>query len=134
MRDVSGNLDTLILPIHGYGLWSTLYGFLALEEDANTVIGLGFYEHAETPGLGGEVDNPNWKAIWNGKKVYSEAGEVSLGLIKGSVDASNPKAMHQIDGLSGATLTSRGVTNLVKFWMGEKGFRPFLSTVREQGV
>ncbi|MEL0223097.1 MAG: NADH:ubiquinone reductase (Na(+)-transporting) subunit C, partial [Gammaproteobacteria bacterium] len=50
-------IEKIILPIHGYGLWSTLYGFMALEGDGNTVAGLGFYEHAETPGLGGEVDN-----------------------------------------------------------------------------
>jgi len=134
VRNDSGELDTIILPVHGYGLWSTLYGFLALEEDANTVVGLGFYEHAETPGLGGEVDNPKWKAIWPGKKVYDGAGEVKLSLIKGAVDTNNPNSIHQIDGLSGASLTSRGVSNLVEFWMGEKGFGPFLAAIREEGV
>lgn len=134
VRDSAGQLDTLILPVHGYGLWSTLYGFLALEQDTNTVVGLGFYEHAETPGLGGEVDNPRWKALWPGKKVFNEAGEVKLGLIKGAVDSSQAGAIHQIDGLSGASLTSRGVSNLVEFWMGEQGFGPFLASVRGEGV
>lgn len=134
VRNSSGQLDTIILPVHGYGLWSTLYGFLALEEDANTVVGLGFYEHAETPGLGGEVDNPKWKEVWPGKKVYNATWDVKLGLIKGTVDKNNPGAMHQIDGLSGASLTSRGVSNIVKFWMGEKGFGPFLAALREEGV
>lgn len=124
--DVS-DVEKVILPIHGYGLWSTLYGFVALENDLNTVAGLGFYDHAETPGLGGEVDNPRWKGQWPGKKVYGNAGEVKLALLKGSVDTSKPEAIYQIDGLSGATLTGRGVSNLVAFWLGERGFKPFLS-------
>lgn len=134
VRDSAGQLKTLILPVHGYGLWSTLYGFLALEQDANTVVGLGFYEHAETPGLGGEVDNPRWKALWPGKKVFNEAGEVQLRLIKGVADSSHPESVYKVDGLSGATLTSRGVSNLVQFWMGEQGFGPFLASIREEGV
>lgn len=123
------NLETIILPIHGYGLWSTLYGFLALENDANTVVGLGFYEHGETPGLGGEVDNPRWKALWPGKQVYVDEA-VAIGLIKGTVDSSRDGAENQVDGLSGATLTSRGVTNLLRFWLGDDGFGPFLQNLR----
>lgn len=123
-------IDKVILPIKGYGLWSTLYGFVALESDLNTVAGLGFYEHAETPGLGGEVDNPLWKAKWVGKKAYDENNHAVLSVIKGTVDSSRPEAVHQVDGLSGATLTSRGVDNLVKFWMGENGFAPFLANLR----
>jgi Na+-transporting NADH:ubiquinone oxidoreductase subunit C len=123
-----GQFDKIILPIHGAGLWSTLYGFIALESDGNTVAGLGFYEHGETPGLGGEVDNPRWKALWPGKEVYRE-GEAALGLIKGSVDSGSSDAPWQIDGLSGATLTSRGVSNLVQFWLGENGFALFLKNL-----
>ncbi|MBQ0711564.1 MAG: Na(+)-translocating NADH-quinone reductase subunit C [Porticoccus sp.] len=123
-------LDKVILPIKGYGLWSTLYGFVALESDLNTVAGLGFYDHAETPGLGGEVDNPIWKAKWIGKKSYDAENKQALTVIKGSVDSSRPEAVHQIDGLSGATLTSKGVDNLIKFWMGKDGFAPFLANLR----
>lgn len=126
-------LDKVILPIRGYGLWGTLYGFIALEKDANTVAGLGFYEHGETPGLGGEVDNPNWKALWPGKQVYND-GNVDIALIKGSVDPAAANAVHQVDGLSGATLTSRGVSNLVQFWMGELGYKPFLNKLRNGEV
>lgn len=122
--------EILILPIQGYGLWSTLYGFLALAPDLNTVIGLGFYEHAETPGLGGEVDNPAWKAQWQGKKVYSETGDVALSVIKGKVGADTPGKEHKIDGLSGATLTSRGVDNLIKYWMGDNGYKQFLQNLK----
>ena len=124
-----GELDKVILPVRGAGLWSTLYGFLALENDLNTVAGLGFYEHGETPGLGGEVDNPKWKALWPGKEVYDD-GEVAIELIKGSVDASTRNAENKVDGLSGATLTSRGVSNLIQFWMGENGYKPFLKNLR----
>ncbi len=125
-RDGNGQIEKLILPVRGYGLWSTLWGFLALEGDGNTVIGLSFFEHAETPGLGGEVDNPRWKAIWPGKEVYNDDGEVALQLVKGTVDSSTPQNEHKVDALAGATLTSNGVTNLVKFWMGDDGFKPFL--------
>lgn len=125
-------IDKIILPIHGKGLWSTLYGFMALEGDFNTVAGLGFYEHAETPGLGGEVDNPSWKGQWPGKVVYAKDAytEAALGLIKGKVDPNNQNAMHQIDGLAGATLTANGVTNLVKYWLGKDGYAPFLVKLR----
>jgi Na+-transporting NADH:ubiquinone oxidoreductase subunit C len=122
-------LDKIILPVKGYALWSTLYGFLALDSDANTVAGLGFYEHKETPGLGGEIDNPSWKALWPGKQVYRD-GDVALQIIKGSVDTSRAGSEYQIDGLSGATLTSRGVDNLVSFWMGNSGYGPFLRNLR----
>lgn len=125
----AGNYDKVILPIRGYGLWSTLYGFIALEEDLNTVAGLGFYEHGETPGLGGEVDNPKWKALWPGKEIY-EDGEVAIELVKGSVDSNTPNAENKVDALSGATLTSRGVGNLLRFWMGEMGYKSFLENLR----
>lgn len=125
----AGAYEKIILPVHGYGLWSTLYGFLALEADANTVAGLGFYEHKETPGLGGEVDNPRWKALWPGKQVYRD-GAVALRLLKGAVDPASAQAAWQVDGLSGATLTSRGVTNLIAYWLGDEGFAPFLTNLR----
>jgi Na+-transporting NADH:ubiquinone oxidoreductase subunit C len=130
VEDSAGEVDKIILPVHGKGLWSTLYGFMALEKDANTVVGLGFYEHGETPGLGGEVDNPRWKALWPGKQVY-RADRVALHLIKGSVDPSSDNAAWEVDGLSGATLTARGVTNLVQFWLGENGYQPFLENLKQ---
>jgi|TARA_R110000822_G_scaffold6583_10_gene27840 Na+-transporting NADH:ubiquinone oxidoreductase subunit C len=122
-------LQKIILPIRGYGLWSTLYGFLALESDFTTVAGLGFYEHGETPGLGGEVDNPRWKALWPGKEIYQD-GNVAIDLVKGNVDESTPNASHKVDALSGATLTSRGIANLLQFWMGELGYQKFLENLR----
>ncbi len=128
-------IQKVILPIKGYGLWSTLYGFISLENDLNTVSGLAFYEHAETPGLGGEIDNPSWKALWSGKKVYGDNNQaVELTVIKGKVNSNTPKPEYKVDGLSGATLTSKGVDNLVKFWMGSMGYAKFLSNLKQGGA
>ncbi|MDX1812351.1 MAG: Na(+)-translocating NADH-quinone reductase subunit C [Gammaproteobacteria bacterium] len=124
-------IKRLILPVYGYGLWSTLYGFLALEADAQTVAGLSFYEQAETPGLGGEVDNPKWKKLWKGKQVYDNEGQVKLEAIRGHVNPDSQQAAYQVDGLSGATLTTRGVSNLLHFWLSDKGFKPFLQHYKE---
>jgi len=126
-------IESIILPMHGYGLWSTMYGFLALEADGQTVKSINFYDQGETPGLGGEVVNPNWRALWKGKKVYAESGEVELGLIKGVVDSSKPGSEYDVDGLAGATLTSLGVSNLVKYWMSNQGFSAYLDKVRIKG-
>jgi Na+-transporting NADH:ubiquinone oxidoreductase subunit C len=134
VNGTDGKAEKLILPISGYGLWSTLYGYLVVNRDGNTVAGITFTEHAETPGLGGEVDNPKWKAIWAGKKLYDAEQKPVIHLIKGNVDPAKPDAPHQIDGLSGATLTSNGVTHLVQFWTGDLGFRKFLGKVREGGI
>jgi Na+-transporting NADH:ubiquinone oxidoreductase subunit C len=129
-----GAVDRIILPVHGYGLWSTLYGFVALQSDAETIAGLGFYAHGETPGLGGEVDNPSWKALWIGKKLHDASGAVAISVVKGKVVPGNDKEINQVDGLSGATLTSNGVSNLMRFWLGEQGFAGYLKTLKGQGV
>ena len=129
-----GRLDKVILPISGYGLWSTLHGFLALEADGDTVYRLQFYEHGETPGLGGEVDNPKWQSLWQGKQLYGEGTSPRLKVIKGRVARSDPDANYKVDGLSGATLTSRGITNMLRFWAGESGYLPFLNRVRSKEI
>jgi Na+-transporting NADH:ubiquinone oxidoreductase subunit C len=128
------HLQQLILPVHGKGLWSTMYGFISLDNDLNTVKGFAFYEHGETPGLGGEIDNPNWKRQWQGKKIYGENGDVRIKVLKGRVDRNAPDAAYQADGLAGATLTARGVDHLLKYWMGEDGYQPFLERLQQQGV
>lgn len=133
-KNEQGQVATIILPVHGYGLWSTLYGFLALEADANTVVGLGFYSHAETPGLGGEVDNPNWKKQWPGKRVFDENSEPAVTMYKGVVTKDTANGQHKFDSLSGATITSRGVENLIQFWIGDLGFGPYLKRIQAEGV
>ena len=125
LKKDDGSLDKVILPIHGYGLWSTLYGFIALEDNLNDIFGLQFYQHAETPGLGAEVDNPKWKAQWKGKKLNNENGELMIQVAK-----TQKYKDHHIDALAGATLTSNGVDNLVKFWMGKDGFQKFLNNLK----
>ncbi|WP_336366890.1 Na(+)-translocating NADH-quinone reductase subunit C [Marinobacter sp. C2H3] len=135
LRDDSGELKKVVLPISGYGLWSTLYGFVSLRGDANTIEGLGFYQQGETPGLGGEVDNPRWKAQWQGKVVYGEdMTEPEIRLVKGGVSADAKGKEHKVDALSGATLTSRGVENLVNYWLGDRGFATYLKHLRQGEV
>ncbi len=124
----NNKIKNYILPVYGQGLWSTLYGFIALEKDANTIKGLTFYEHAETPGLGGEIDNPLWKKKWIGKKLYNEKGELAIKVIKGTVLNKDKNAEYKVDGISGATLTSRGVNNLIRFWASDFGFGKFLKS------
>ncbi|MEM6652614.1 MAG: Na(+)-translocating NADH-quinone reductase subunit C [Pseudomonadota bacterium] len=124
LRDAAGDIDKVVLPIHGYGLWSTLYGFIAIEENGNDIYGLQFYEHGETPGLGAEVDNPRWKALWSGKKLRDADGTLQITVAKTVPEAGSE---YHIDGLSGATLTSDGVDSLVRFWVGEAGYGPFLA-------
>ena len=132
LQEEDGTFAALILPIRGYGLWSTLHGFLALKPDLNTVIGLGFYQHAETPGLGGEVDNPKWRASWTGKTLFDADGKPNIEIVKGGVDKNSPAAEHQIDALAGATLTSKGVDRLLQFWLGEQGFGAYLEKLRAE--
>ena len=121
--------ECVVLPIHGKGLWSTMYGYLALEKDLSTVVGITFYAHGETPGLGGEIDNPKWKAQWTGRSVY-ENGEVELGVVKAS--APRDKAF-QVDGLSGATITTKGVDATIKLWLGPAGYGPYLQKLKARG-
>lgn len=121
----------IVLPIFGKGLWGTLYGFIALDRDLTTVRGITYYAHKETPGLGGEVDNPRWKSLWPGRKAYDEDGDVALTVLKGQAGTVEEDP-HHVDGLSGATITSRGVTNMLHFWLGEPGFKTFLQSYEQK--
>ncbi len=125
-----GEVTRIILPISGYGLWSTLYGFLALEPDGNTVADIVFYRHAETAGIGDFITKEAWRARWPGKLVYDDAGELRLEVFKGRVAVDDPMASHRVDGVSGATLTGNGVTNIMRYWLGEHGYGPFLRNIR----
>ncbi len=125
-------LQQIILPVHGAGLWSTMYGYLALEPDASTVRGLRFFQHAETPGLGDGIDKPAWREQWVGKSLFDENGAPRIEVIKGNVDDASPTARYEIDGLAGATLTGRGVQYLVQYWVGDHGYGPYLDRVRRE--
>lgn len=125
-------VEQIILPIEGKGLWSTLYGFLALAPDTTSITGITFYQHGETPGLGGEVDNAGWKALWPGRQAFDQNWQPAIRVIKGMAGqpAEDP---YSVDGLSGATLTCRGVNQLLHYWLGEEGFGPYLERFRSPG-
>jgi Na+-transporting NADH:ubiquinone oxidoreductase subunit C len=131
VKGESGSIDTVVLPIVGSGLWDLMYGYVGLEADLNTVKSVIYSDHKETPGLGAEVLNPKWKALWPGKKIYNDAGEVKAKLVKGGAKAND---IHGVDALSGATLTSNGVTHTLQFWFGKEGYKSFITKYRAEGV
>lgn len=131
VKNETGAIETVVLPIVGSGLWDLMYGYVGLEADLNTVKSVIYSDHKETPGLGAEVLNPNWKALWPGKKIYNDAGEVKAKLVKGGAKAND---IHGVDALSGATLTSDGVTRTLQFWFGKEGYKPFIAKYRAEGV
>lgn len=133
LREADGELDLVVLPIHGLGLWGILYGFVALDADVETIRGLTYYEHKETPGLGGEVDNPRWKSLWNGRKAFGPDGAPAIEVIRGLAGPPEDDPF-RVDGLAGATMTSRGVTNMLRFWLDEQGFGPYLAALRGGGA
>lgn len=124
-------IEQVILPVYGAGLWSTMYGYLALEGDGNTVRGLQFYEHAETPGLGDQIDRADWRAQWPGKQLFDADGNLRIEVVRGQVPPGGD-VLHQVDGLSGATLTGRGVSDLLQYWTGPHGFGPYLERLRRE--
>jgi len=124
-------ISKVIVPVHGNGLWSMMYAFVAVETDGNTVSGITYYEQGETPGLGGEVENPSWRAQFVGKKLFDDNHQPAIKVVKGGAPAGSE---HGVDGLSGATLTSNGVQHTFDFWLGDMGFGPFLAKVRDGGL
>ena len=126
-----GGIEQIILPVYGAGLWSKLRGYLSVEADGNTVRGLRFYEHAETPGLGDQIDKDSWLAQFPGKLLYDDAGNPSFEVVRGKAQP-GPDADNQVDGMSGATLTGNGVTNLIQYWTGPHGFGPYLKRMTDE--
>lgn len=131
VKNDEGQLDTIVLPIVGSGLWDLMYGFVGLAPDLNTVRSVVYSDLKETPGLGAEVLNPKWKALWPGKKMYNEQGEPAIKLVKGGAKAGD---VHGVDALSGATLTSNGVTHTLQFWLGDEGYGPFVTRFKDGGL
>ena len=129
----NGRRRQIILPVYGRGYGSTLHGYLGLSGDTETVVGLAFYRHRETPGLGALIDAPPWRAQWRGKRVWGDDGKPKLGVARGAIDPASPEARFQVDAITGATWTGQGVTNLLQFWLGDDGFGPFLRRLRGQG-
>jgi len=131
VKNDQDQLDTIVLPIVGSGLWDLMYGFVGLAPDLNTVRSVVYSDLKETPGLGAEVLNPKWKALWPGKKMYNEQGEAAIALVKGGAKKGD---VHGVDALSGATLTSNGVTKTLQFWLGAEGYGPFVTKFKDGGL
>lgn len=131
VKDDAGKVDTVILEMRGSGLWSMMYAFVGLKADLNTVKSVIYYDQGETPGLGGEIENPKWKAQWTGKQLFDSKGNIAIKVVKGGAKAGD---IHGVDALSGATLTGQGVENTFTFWLGEEGFGPFIANYRNGGL
>jgi len=125
LREVNGKIDLIVLPVHGQGYQSTLYGYLALRGDFNTVAALSFYEHGETPGLGSRITEAAWQANWRDRKVVNESGTLTISVARGKADGP-----YAVDGITGATRTGQGITNLLRYWLGSHGFGPLLERLR----
>jgi Na+-transporting NADH:ubiquinone oxidoreductase subunit C len=133
LKVVEGELQGIALPVAGKGLWSTLFGYIALGPDLDTVLGIQFYKHGETPGLGGEVEKEWFTNNFVGKKIRNVDGEIiGIKVLKGKVDYSKEDAIHQVDGISGATVTSNGVTVFLKDDL--KRYEPYLNKIKENGI
>lgn len=122
------HIERVILPVQGYGLWSTMYGFTALTLDSGAEItGLTFYSHGETPGLGALITDPRWQAQWEGVIPYNDNGQPQIQVVKSGARSERG----QVDAISGATLTSRGVEYLMNFWLGEQGYESFIQHIKD---
>ncbi len=132
LRRERGEIDSFVLPIEGKGLWGDMRGFLSIAADARTIRGITFYEHSETPGYGAEVESAEWKALWKGRLAYDDSGVARIAVKKGRAGSAQEDPYH-VDGISGSTLTGDAVTHLVRFWLGDDGFGPFLRARRAEG-
>lgn len=133
IRGEAGEIERAVLPVRGMGLWGTMFGYLAIEGDIQTASGIAFYQHQETPGLGGEIENPRWRAQWEGLKLFDDSSP-AVELVKSRAPEGSDARQHQVDMLAGATLTSRGVENLVNFWLSDMGYGPYLEKLRRGEV
>lgn len=129
IKDDNGKLKNVVLPINGNGLWGQIYGFLTLKDDINTIEGISFYKHKETPGLGALIETPKWRATWVGKQAF-DGDKIVTGVVKSGTPKPTP---NYVDGITGATLTSAGVNNMIQFWLSERAYKPFLDNLKNGG-
>lgn len=131
VKIVEGKPQGYSIPISGKGLWSTIYGYMAIEPDGQTVKGVTFYKHGETPGLGGEVEKDWFTYNFVGKRIISETGElVGVQVNKGNVAPDDSEGYHKVDGISGATMTGKGVSKFIL--QNLKEYEMFFSKIRQQ--
>jgi Na+-transporting NADH:ubiquinone oxidoreductase subunit C len=126
-----GKVDRVVLPIRGAGMWSMIYGYIALESDFSTIAGVKFYEQNETPGLGDQIATGHWQAKWIGKRLYGDHEDLLFRVAEGPVKEDASGAEYQVDALTGATITANAVTALVHYWFGPNGYGPLLQRLRE---
>lgn len=126
-----GELDRVILPVSGAGMWSMLYGYIAIEPDFTTIAGMTFYEQNETPGLGDQITHGHWLEQWRGKQVYDDVGDARFNVSEGVVNPGSAHALFQVDGLTGATVTGNAVTGMVRYWFGPHGYKAFLDNMKQ---
>lgn len=127
------HISQVVLPVRGKGLWSTMYAYVSLDADLSTIRGISFYEHGETPGLGGEIENPRWQDGWKNKRLFSDDGRMEFQVVKNPSREPPERQPYLVDSISGATLTSQGVDDLMQFWFGDHGFKPFIDRIKNQG-
>lgn len=128
INNSNGEVDSYVIDVRGAGLWGMMYAFLAVESDGQTIRGLNFYNHSETPGLGGEIQNPRWAGRFEGKQAIDDSGNVAIRVVKGA------RGDNEVDALSGATITSNGVDNTFQFWLSGSAYGSFLNKLREEGT
>jgi Na+-transporting NADH:ubiquinone oxidoreductase subunit C len=128
--DESGELDQILIPIHGQGYGGQIYGFLSLGPDLNTVRQIVFYEHQETPTLGGRINRSSWRDKWPGRRIFDQSGGVALRLIPKAPSAEEDPYL--VDAVSRATVTTEGVQNMINFWLGPDALQPFLAEYRNE--
>lgn len=124
-------LERIIVPVVGMGMWSTLRGYVALGSDLNTIVDVSIYEQAETPGIGDQITRPDWLAKWPGRKIYDDDGVPQFAVASGKVDPKSASALHGVDAITGATVTTDAVTALLRFWFGPWGYQALLKNLRE---
>lgn len=124
-----GELLLVVLPVSGAGYQSTIRAMLALEPDLKTIAALTIIEQGDTPGLGARIEDPSWQALWAGKEAVDENGDIIITVVRGQATAP-----FEVDGITGATISSNGVSNMVRFWLGTNGFGPFLERLRQDGL
>lgn len=123
VRD-GGRLDRIVLPVHGPGMWSTIYGYVALDADLSTVSDIVFFQHGETPGVGDRIEDQEWRNEWRGKKIYGSDGSVRIDVVKRGASE------FEVDLISGASVTCDAVGSFVRNWFSAEGYRPLLERLR----
>ena len=132
VRGPGDEIEFIILPVWGRGYQSTLRAWLVLDGDTRNIRALKFYQHGETPGIGARIQEPEWEALWRGVPIYDDSGVLRIGVKTQAGGAGADDSAYKVDGVSGATRTNQGVDGLMRFWLGDFGFGPYLRRIREE--